>query len=180
MEVNDSARSSFPPASRILLLSSHVFVKKSILSHAVLLLFIIHAHSLHPSLGVSHVHFRFIYFPPSGLSCISFVFLCNLNLPSLFISLFGRLSNLLFLPPPCLSSSVLPFHVADSGWSGAEGEGGRHRDQRSPEFPHRPGCRCQEPQGALIKNSPQLLVVSLPPSSPPLLSPLAHSCTRCH
>lgn len=42
--------------------------KKSILSHAVLLLFIIHAHSLHPSLGVSHVHFRFIYFPPLDLA----------------------------------------------------------------------------------------------------------------
>lgn len=107
MEVNDSARSFFPPASCILLLSSHVFVKKSILSHAVLFLFIIHAHSLHPSLGVSHVHFRFIYFPPSGLSCISFVSLCNLNLPSLFISLFGRLSNLLFLLSPAPLSVCL-------------------------------------------------------------------------
>lgn len=62
---------------------------------------------------------------------------------------------------PCLSPSVLPFHLADSGRSGAEGERGRHRDQRTPEFPHRPSCCCQEPQGALIKNSPQLLVVSL-------------------
>lgn len=89
------------------------------------------------------------------------------------------LSNLLLPPPssPRLSPSVPPFHHADSGRSGAEGEGGRHRDQRSPELPHRPGCRCQEPQGALIKNSPQLLVAS---PSPPLLPSPAHSCTRYH
>lgn len=77
----------------------------------------------------------------------------------------------------CLSHSVPPFHHADSGRSGGEGEGGRHRDQRSPELPHRPCCRCQESQGALIKNSPQLL---LPLSSPPLLPSSAHSCMPHH
>lgn len=106
---------------------------------------------------------------PLSHGCVSFfVFLCN---PSLSLSPSVEAASLTSLSP---HPPTLPFHPADSGRSGAEGEGGRHRDQRSPEFPHRPGCRCQEPQGALIKNSPQLLLL-LPPllavSSPLLLPP---------
>lgn len=78
-------------------------------------------------------------------------------------------------PSRCLSHSVPPFHHADSGRSGGEGERGRHRDQRSSELPHRPCCRCQEPQGALIKNSPQLLL-----PLPPRLSFLLQLTAACH
>lgn len=134
-----------------------------------------HLHATCPFLDISHLCFRFSFF-----FCGQLLFFClsgNLHLAtSLCPSLLRCLSN----PPPrsaCLSPSVSPFHHADSGRSGAEGERGRHRDQRTPELPHRPGCRCQEPQGALIKNSPQLLVVS---SSPPLLPSPAHSCEPHH
>lgn len=123
-------------------------------------------------------------FPPSGLSCISFVFLCNLNLPSLFISLFGRLSNLLFLLSPaplpvCLRLSF-PFM-----WQTLD-----DLEQRVKEA----GIEISVRQSFLtdpavaVKNLKVLwLKIHLscwssrsPPSSAPLLSPLAHSCTRCH
>lgn len=126
---------------------------------------------------VSHLHFRICSvtrtrmcvcvcvnssLSPLSHGCDSFfVFLCNLSL-SLSLSVEAASLTSLSVPP---YSPTLPFYPADSGRSGAEGEGGRHRDQRAPEFPHRPGCRCQEPQGALIKNSPQLLLLLLAVSS---------------
>lgn len=101
------------------------------------------------------VHFNFL--------CLSFLIFSPL--PSFFQSLppllsfylphpFSLLSFLLcslfllyfYLPP-------LSFSHIDSGWSGAEGEGGWDWDQCETELPHWPGCRCQEPQGALMKYS---------------------------
>lgn len=116
------------------------------------------------------VHFNFL--------CLSFLIFSPL--PSFFQSLppllsfylphpFSLLSFLLcslfllyfYLPP-------LSFSHIDSGWSGAEGEGGWDWDQCETELPHRPGCRCQEPQGALMK-------YSMGGGGLLLLSP-AHSC----
>lgn len=140
MEVNDPALASFPVPPHALRSSRRpCSLSKNLLS-AMQLCVCCTSRSAHP-----HTHFSFFW-----LALIS--------------------------PPPrrqpvarlCLhrlSPSVLPFHLADAGRPGAEGEGGGHRDQRAPELPLRPGCRRQEPQGALIKNSPQLLVVSFSASS---------------
>lgn len=101
------------------------------------------------------VHFNFL--------CLSFLIFSPL--PSFFQSLPPLLS--FYLPHPfsllsfllcslfllCFYLPLLFFSHIDSGWSGAEGEGGWDWDQCETELPHRPGCRCQEPQGALMKYS---------------------------
>lgn len=161
MEVNDPSLTFFPPPSHTILLSSPALCLKiyslpgciSCSSYMPLLMFLIYTSDF--------FYLVFSFYCLFGHGCFPFVFLYNHNPWPLYFSLFSCLSNALLLSP-CLLPSVLPFHLADSGRSGAEDEGGRHWDQCSPEFPHRPGCRCQEPQGALIKNSPQLLAVCSP------------------
>lgn len=173
MEVNYPPLTFFPPSSHILLFCFHlvffVFTLQCCLSCLA------YTPSFHLLTFLIYTS-EFLFLVSSDLVAFFFSFFGMISARHLSLSRFSCLSNLPLSPPsPCLSPSVLPFHLADSGRSGAKDEGGRHRDQRSSEFPHRPGCRCQKPQGALIKNSPQLLVVS-----PPLLPPPAHSCTRYH
>lgn len=87
---------------------------------------------------------------PFHLSFNLYPSLLSFYLPHPFSLLSFLLCSLFLL---CFYLPLLFFSHIDSGWSGAEGEGGWDWDQCETELPHRPGCRCQEPQGALMKYS---------------------------